>query len=839
MKKIILAFCLLFLVAGVARAVPAKPGFRTYRQSDGSTINVELRGDEHHHSLVTEDGLTIERADNGDFYYRTAVGVTAVRAHNPGNRRHDEAAFVIAQKESLSMKAQASSPAGSKVVRRASSARRKSQVPNTGVAKVPILLVEYSDKKMSNDKAAFVTHYTKGPESVHQYFVDQSNGKYDPQFDVFGIYLLSGARATYGGNDSYGNDKGVGRMVAEACDSASKAGIINWSDYDNNGDGECDVVIVVYAGVGEAQSSLSNSVWPCQWSLSDAGKYHDGPGARQYNGTTVDRFAVFNEIYGASDYSSRLDGIGTFCHEFSHCLGLPDFYETTYQYGYFGMCDWSLMDRGCYNNDGYTPIGYSAYEKSFMGWIDFIEPTPNTQYTLPIFNNRNDSVIKIVSDINPNEYYVLENRHRQGWDKYIPGDGLLISHVSFIQSRWDANNPNNGTVQLMTIFPADNILSERSEAGDLYGTKNHELTDSTSPAAQLYLTASGSPTGKAGLMGKPVTEINLNADGTVSLWYIKAEDENLGKTQPQLVDSTHITSTSFMPHWTAAQNADSYTLHIINKSKLPAYSLLMTEDLSADTTTWEKSSTGTYKETGYLRLGTTNATGYIVSKGSIDLTDFNGVSTVAVTGKTFGTGANVPMKLSLLDEANVELATQTIVLPRVVEDSTFVIVLENPSGKPARVKIGSVEKSKRIMLSKVEVYGGDAQAAFQARRKTAVETGDSLERLITGIVDTCYNVTGLQANGTFVYEVKAVYTDSTESSWSARKEITLTAGTMMGDVNEDGIVNVSDATTLVNYILGLNPTPCNLKNGDVVADDMINVSDVTGIINIILSTPNP
>ena len=350
-RFVILALLCLFY--SQVYAIPAKPGFTSFTQSDGSTIKVQALGDEFCHSLATSDGLIIGLGADGDYYYQLPDGITNVRVHNVGERTVDEQVFLTANRDNLTMSALIASRESKGIMRsrRAPAAPlRATQVPNNGSPRVPIILVQYTDKAMSNTKAQFVTHYTSlGAKSARQYFVDQSNGLYDPQFDVYGIYTLPSNRATYGGNDSSGNDKGVAKMVGDAI---SKAGNdIDWSLYDNDHDGEADVCIVVYAGVGEAQAYqiVPNAVWPCQWSLSSGAYYGDGSGAVTRNGTKIDKFAVFNEVNGSNDNGTVMDGIGTFCHEFSHCLGLPDFYETTYRYGYYGMGGWSLMNSGSYN----------------------------------------------------------------------------------------------------------------------------------------------------------------------------------------------------------------------------------------------------------------------------------------------------------------------------------------------------------------------------------------------------------------------------------------------------------------------------------------------------------
>ncbi|MBQ0068554.1 MAG: M6 family metalloprotease domain-containing protein, partial [Bacteroidales bacterium] len=348
MKKL-LTLTLLLLAAWVTvQAVPAKPGLRTVKQSDGTSIQVRLTGDEWHHSFMTSDGYAVSRAENGDMYYRTTEGVSTIMAHDAAQRSATEKAFISANAEKMTLQS-LFTPVQSARRARNLVARKASQVPQTGSPHVPVILVNYRDKKLiSSDPVAAWQSQISNPNdvSVYQYFVDQSFGKYKPQFDILGPVTLANNRSTYGGNDYSGNDKGVGKMVAEACQGLPTS--VDWTKYDNDGDGVVDVVIVLYAGDGEASSYASdaeNAVWPCQWELasSDYGRNIT------IDGKTISKFAVFNELNGSD--LTKLDGIGTFCHEFSHCLDLPDFYCTNYG-NYFGMGSWSLMDFGSYNNDG-------------------------------------------------------------------------------------------------------------------------------------------------------------------------------------------------------------------------------------------------------------------------------------------------------------------------------------------------------------------------------------------------------------------------------------------------------------------------------------------------------
>ena len=529
MKKIFISLMLLLSCVITAVAMPAKPGWHTVKQSDGTTLQIQAVGNAFNHALLTTDGLMVARADDGDFYYFSSLtGLTAVRAHDVSLRTATEQAFIGVQRSNLVMKTKEFHYVHGKGKLGVGGSNADADVPALGNRKVPIILVEFKDKSFNNTREQIIQAMLTGNTSVQQYFKDQSNGKYDPDFEVFGIYTLSQNRQNYGGNDSNGNDKGLGLMVTEACQLAAADGV-NFSPFDTNNDNYCDVVIVIYAGVGEAQASYTypQAIWPCNWNLQSASYYgFGGTGAFRPNGTGpyVNNFAVFNELHGSNDNTSTIDGIGTFCHEFGHCLGLPDFYDTNYG-GHYGMGSWDIMDTGCYANDTYTPIGYSAYEKNFMGWIDYVTASPGTHYTLPIWNQKNedtDKALFIPSDINGDEFFIIENRRQQGWDRYLPAQGLLIHHITYSSSRWEANTPNNQNIQLITIMPADNSLSTNNESGDTWPRNNKtEFTDTSTPAARLNMTASGNISGNAGYLGKPVTEMVINADGTASFWFMK------------------------------------------------------------------------------------------------------------------------------------------------------------------------------------------------------------------------------------------------------------------------------------------------------------------------------
>ncbi len=849
-KKFTLLLVAMCLGVQVTHAVPADPKPFIVTQPDGTTLTMVAVGDEFQHGFTTLDGLTVEKGSDGYVYYRTANGLSQVKAHDVAGRNTAEAAFINANLEQLNFGKQIT--AQSKLLR--ASARKRvnrvgtTQVPTQGSPRVPILLIDYQDKRMSNTKAQLEEHYKNGDKSVYQYFYDQSNGQYTPQFDVYGIYTLDSNREEYGGNVYVnGNryDKGLGRMVEQAITKAGDE--IDWSKYDNDGDGEADVCIVVFAGVGEAQasSSVPESIWPCQWYLSSAAYFGYGDiGTMERNGVSIDRFGVFNELNGSNDNGTTLDGIGTFCHEFSHCLGLPDFYDTDYG-GHYGMGYWSLMCSGCYNGvqiSGDTPVGYSAYEKNFMGWLNYTEAQENNQYTLPVSNSGNDMAVRIKA-LNNNEYFILENRRKQGWDQCIRGEGVLITHFTYMADRWSGNTPNNEDVQLATIIPADGTFSSYNESTDPYGKNNHEFTATSNPAMMANMSASGElagTTGGYGTINKPVTDITIKADGTATFWYMKkAYDAFTPVMQP--ADAAQVTGTGFTAQWTdetADENVESYTLWVAQDGL--AYDPVLLEEANF-TATQTASSDGYLTNVAssyqnYLPAGWTCGnslyaydgciligdnirtksydlpTGYdkisVVINGYNLYGDYYGSPTVTVTAE----GSTASNSFEMSDQA----------------DYTSVL---NASATEAI----SIEGSNYPAITGIKVYAGDVTEQANAPLLLAIETGDATRRIITGITGKQYQVNNLTAGGTFNYKVKTVYFDGTESAWSNIEQVTLADHVTVGDVNCDGEVNVNDVTTLVNYILGKNPTPFDSVAADVNEDTAINVNDVTALINLILN----
>ena len=412
----------------------------------------------------------------------------------------------------------------------------------TGTKRGLVILAEFQDTKFKrghdrekydcilNEPGYTTNEGFRG--SVADYFRDQSGGLFDLQFDVVGPYTAANKYSYYGKNDEDGNDERAHELIAEMCRAADAD--VNYANYDWDGDGEAEEVFVVYAGKGEADATNTSLIYPHMWTL-----YNAGIGSLTLDNTTIDIYACANEIDG----SGKINGIGTFCHEFSHCMGFPDFYDITYS-GEFGMGDFDLMAGGCYGGDGFSPVGYTAYEKMVCGWTKPIvldDDDVTVDSLLPI-SQGGDTYI-IYNDANHNEYYLIENRQKTGWDYDYPAKGLMITHVDYDEEVWYNNIPNSiltykealewdltagNDHQRMTLFHADNNDDKKywSEYGgyhtkttvttDLYPYRqNDSLTTTSKPAAALFnKNADGSK-----LMRGAILDIRQNSDKTMSFRY--------------------------------------------------------------------------------------------------------------------------------------------------------------------------------------------------------------------------------------------------------------------------------------------------------------------------------
>lgn len=510
-RRLFTAFLMLALTATML-AIPARRGmWQNITLADSTTVKVELRGDENGHFWSSADGTVYLKDVSGAFFTQaTDAQLTALNA-----RREQKSRAAAMRRQRRRQSAMAS------------------QGQFTGTKKGLIILVEFIDQTFSasNDKKLYerianeegFTDAAKGFKgSVSDYFKAQSGGVFALDFDVAGPVKMSKSYAYYGANDSYGNDKHAGEMVATACQLVDES--VNFADYDWDGDGMVEQVYVVYAGKGEANGGAASTIWPHEWELysSDYGKY------LKLDGVNINVYACGCEL----GYTGAIDGIGTMCHEFSHCMGLPDMYDTSGGSGY-GMFNWSIMDYGSYNEDGFLPAGYTSYEKMYCGWLQPEEITADTTISALRPLSEGGGAYIIYNDGNRNEYFLLENRQLIGWDAGLFGRGMLAIHVDYNESKWYYNEVNaDASHQRCTIIPADRSYAmnyANDIAGDAFPYNNYNSIADGVPYTALY----NSNTDGTKLMHKSVTGITQNADGTVSFEFKSAgkpDDSTTGES---------------------------------------------------------------------------------------------------------------------------------------------------------------------------------------------------------------------------------------------------------------------------------------------------------------------
>lgn len=523
LSQILFSLALLAVPAGTW-AVPAQSAWRTFVQSDGTTIKVRLCGDENMHYYVTEDGVPLLRAANGDFCYADAYGFAAkssgIVAHeqarrSPAERRHVSSLQSVEALQARS--ARATFVAQKRMERRA----MLRTTPYEGERRGLVVMMEFPDKSFytadSRDKweailneEGFADYGANG--SVSDYFRDQSGGKFNLKFDVVGPIVAKHERDYYG-TDSQGKiDIHVGELVVEACDAAKAAGI-DFSDYDWNGDGEVDQVFVLYAGAGQAATGNPESfIWPHEYYIS---AYEQWPDGYEIDGIKINTYACGCELQGLESTSrGMLSGLGTFCHEFSHCLGLPDFYNTTGGNDMLG--EWDLLSDGCYNANGWCPPNYTCHEKELSGWAQSVELDAPASITglLPMAEGGAAYMVRNDCEGLVDEYYLLENRQQKGWDAYLPDAGLVITHIDYNPDIWAENAVNDDESHFgAAIIPASGTNNINSDRVAWPYNRRDSLTDNSRPAAEVYnLNVRGTY-----FMGKPITHITHDEDaGTVS-----------------------------------------------------------------------------------------------------------------------------------------------------------------------------------------------------------------------------------------------------------------------------------------------------------------------------------
>ncbi|WP_300130457.1 M6 family metalloprotease domain-containing protein [uncultured Barnesiella sp.] len=796
MKKVFITLCAsAFLGVSSLFALPARSIPETVTQPDGTVVTVRVVGDEFYHYQMTADGIPVVRGADGFYRYaELAPDGTAVAGQVIARDAHLRTASDKVYLEQLAARKVSQGMVAQRQLKRQqklrSVARRTTQATTGDDVHGLVLLVEFSDKKFdpTNTLEDFKEmmnkegyNYQGAIGSARDYFIAQSGGQFRPTFDVVGPITLDRAMAYYGGNDKYtGNDSRPEDMVIDACRKVEST--VDFSIYDRDNDGFVDLVYVIYAGYGESANdnagSLDDTIWPHAWYI------YQGAGKEvSVDGKLLDAYACSAELQGNT--GTYRDGIGSFCHEYSHTLGLPDFYDTSGSN--YGMSTWSLMDYGCYNgpdmngdghSDGSVPVGYTAYEREFCGWLTIEELTSPATVSL---ENLADSkkAYKIVSS-DKNQYFTLENRQQTGWDTYMASSGLMILKVDYDQMIWDNNIVNcEPTRQRMTIMPADNHRSFYDETGDLYPyNNNNSFTDQSAPASKTNTGLS---------LGKPVTNIT-QANGVITFDFMGGSAIDA----PVANEATGITATGFTANWSPVEGAASYTLHVDRRQPSAGGEILLSEDFAKCTVAGTANLGGTnafqtvdgqyfqtsgwsgkylYPEVGMMKMGNSSNGGALCTP-AIDLSSNGGTFTVQFAASRYDNDKEkTVMKVYLEgDEAHAQttemlpldpMNTYTLTFTGGTESSKIVFESTADSGK------------KRAYIDNIVVYSGEVQPDAMAKL-AAVAAEWPLE--ITGITETSYTLTALEPGYLYSYKVKAVTAENEEGAYSNVVKVDLSSG---------------------------------------------------------------
>lgn len=492
---------ILFVGTPQVNAVPAYQGLISYRQSDGTIIKFRIIGDEYENKIISEDGYTLLSGTDGNYYFAevSASGllvVSKVMAKPLNELSSDDAAYISKIGKGVTG---ILAPSPMKVMQRQHIAENNaliddngeltapvainSHAPRVGDVKSIVLLVEFKDKSfsMDNPQQAFTDMLNKegyseneATGSARDFYLDASTGLFNPEFVVAEPVKLPENASYYGGY--YGTDNAL-EMAVKACELADE--FVDFSQFAD--DGIIRDIFIFFAGHNKAEGA-TGTVWPHRFSNS-------GQVFGVYDGCNMIAYACSSELRGA--IGNIRAGIGTFCHEFGHVLGWPDFYDTNGDTDGTakGLDFYSLMANGGYLNEGRTPISPSILERWMCGWAtpEIIRESGDYEI-LPVAENQG----YIVECDDKGEYFMLDYRDSEYnvWDKYIGNTdgttayrGLLVTHVDYTTSKksdWPANLVNSYSqyelaklLRSGTTYTADDVLFPGvSDATALTGSTN-------------------------------------------------------------------------------------------------------------------------------------------------------------------------------------------------------------------------------------------------------------------------------------------------------------------------------------------------------------------------------
>ena len=529
MKKTLAMACLGLAMGLSAHAVRAVHQLFPQKQSDGTTVMLYTNGIDRLAFYTTVDEQVVVRDSKGTLCYAALKNgelvATSVPVHNIGERSAAEIAFVKANTLKPTDEAlekyfapESSQEGQRRIPHRTTTASTEDglgkygtsgmgSLPSLGDVKVPVIMVEFQDRKfqetttvdkisrfMNEEGYHDESNYQKG--SVKDYFKSQSRGMFNPDFNVVAKVSLDHPYAYYGTNSPY-QDAYATRLFQDAVKGAIAQGV-DFSPFEVKY--RVPNVIILYAGYGEATGGDANCIWPHERDLN----YGSGTVGDYIFGS----YFMGNELYGGS--GSQLMGMGVMVHELGHALGLPDFYETQYKYQNTDapMGVWSVMDGGEYypNNTAYAPVGYNAYERSYLGWLNIRELSDAESVTLANpSDTEGEMAVMMRNPSDSKEYFIMENRATGTWYPEDYGSGLLLYRIAYNKTSWQQNtvNINQNQKRAMVVTANGRKMTGDGMQTDLFGNGVNSKAS--------YSLLSGSEINDA-----PIYKILKNPDGTLT-----------------------------------------------------------------------------------------------------------------------------------------------------------------------------------------------------------------------------------------------------------------------------------------------------------------------------------
>jgi len=479
-------------------ASPAYPKPIQFTQPNGSTVTITLKGDEHTKWAATTDGYTLMSSATGYYEYaitdsRGFLIPSGVAAKNAEKRTTEDLSLLSGISKGLLFSREQNQML--KSIRAIRRAEAKRAFPTTGNRKLICILMGFKDNAFSKTQADFnnlfnqVNYTTNGATgSVKDFYLENSYSKFNLTVTVAGPYTASQNMAFYGANGSDDMDVKPDTLVTEAVIAADAT--VNFADFDNDNDGSVDGVYVIYAGYGEEAGAPAEAIWAHAWEIPPTDPL------TKYDGKIITNYSCSAELEGTS--GSTMTAIGVICHEFGHVLGAPDYYDTDYETGgqFDGTGDWDLMAGGSWNNSGITPAHHNAYTKVMVyGWGTATTLVAGSTISM-LSSKTNEKAFYRMNTATPDEYFLVENRQKTGFDADVPGHGLLIYHVDKdILDHYNANDINAQAPQMMypvcasaTSDPKSSVTSYgliNSSKCTFPGTSNkNKFSNETIPSAK-------------------------------------------------------------------------------------------------------------------------------------------------------------------------------------------------------------------------------------------------------------------------------------------------------------------------------------------------------------------